>query len=211
LANPSIRIVALVVVVVLMGASFAIYYENTASTLTGQEETISGLQSSVSSLQSHPLISTSTVTVSTTLTSTSTVRSVSVTTSQVMPFQYSDYMTPPNIYTSGSVISFNANINDAIQFDCPNETVPETCTVQFPGNSTILATSFNMTYPEFGQVIDNGYNEPGWANCIVDAYVLPPDTETYMLNSQAFGYCFQVNPQVDPGTFVVAEPFPGPV
>src|SRR5579863_5812020 len=132
MANLSIRIVVIVVLVVLlMGAAFAAYYESTSSTLSSQEKAISGLQSSVSSLQSHQVVSTSTITASTTLTSTSTVRSVSVTT-QLTPFDYSWYIIPPNIYSSGSVVSLSSNVNDAIHFDCPSATVPETCTVQFP-------------------------------------------------------------------------------
>lgn len=206
MANPTTRTIAIGALVVLaMAAAFGAYYQSATSTLNSQDQLISGLRSSVSSLQSHPLVSTSTVTSTTTqLVKTSSLQTTTNSTQKTItllanvPFGYSWFVTLSCANCSGSAIGFSTDVNNAILFSCPSATATETCTVQFNNNATHLATSITMSYPQFGQEI-NQQNEPSWANCTFESYILPYGTPA----GQGFGYCVQVAPAI----FIIAQPF----
>jgi hypothetical protein len=213
MANPSIRVIAIVALVVLvMGVAFGAYYQSTTSTLDSQDDTISELRSSVKSLQSHPLISTTTVTSTTTqFVKTTSAQTLTNSTQETvtllanLPFTYPWFITPPNSDGSGSPIGLSESIDDAILFSCPNGTATGTCTAQLNNSTTNLATVVTMSYPQFGQEIDQE-EEPGWANCIYDASVLSLSSGVSEPGGWAFGYCVQVAPC----TFIIAQPSPPP-
>lgn len=153
--------------------------------------------------------STSTLTRTSTFTQTSTlstITTVTTVTTQLTPFANPLFMGPPA--NNGAEISFGADVNDAIQFDCGNATVGTgvTCGLQFNnGGAANTNTSIIMTYPKIGQP-----NEPTWADCIFEgSYILESgipsgvvETSVSVYLGQGYGYCVQVAI----GTFIIAQP-----
>src|ERR1022692_5036922 len=155
--------------VIVMGGAFGAYYLSASSRITSQQNTVSGLESSISSLLSHP--------VSVTTTSVSTTTSLVTNTSTVLltvPFSNPVFMIPPELPNElGGCSGSNCwgdSLSDAIKFDCPNGAA-QGCTVEVYSsyfNGDVYYSIVASAFPQIGVP-----NEPNWANCSYNSYVLP--------------------------------------
>jgi hypothetical protein len=95
------------------------------------------------------------------------------------------------------------SLSDAIKFDCPNGAA-QGCTEEVYSsyfNGDVYYSIVASAFPQIGVP-----NEPNWANCSYNSYVLrvagiPPEP-----SSSGFGYCVPI----DSASFVIAMPAPPP-
>ena len=215
-----------VIVLVAVGGLFGIYYLDTSSTLTSQNETVSSLQHSLSSLMSNPPSTTTTIvttsitdmtttttnvttsitdttTVLTSVVSTQTVKSASTVT--VPQFPGVPWSSPSMFLISDPSGSggptFGANLTEVVVFNCTNEAAsPQGCTRQV-NVSARVPSSYTITvwYP-FPVNQTSAKNDPyfTWANC---AYSAPSSGLDHHV-----AYCISLGPN----NFIMALPQPGP-
>jgi len=189
--NARTALLGLFVLLTVILASTTVYESGSSATVTS----------------TSTLTRTSTVTQTSAFPTVATITTVTTVINELTPFANPLFMVPPA--NGGAEISFGADTNDAVQFDCgPAIGAPGvTCGVQFNNGGTANTnTSIIMTYPQIGQP-----NEPAWANCIFEgsSYILESgipsgvvETSVSVYLGQEFGYCVQVAV----GTYVIAEP-----
>jgi hypothetical protein len=184
--KPSGKVLATAVLVILViGSVFGVYYLNTLSTLADEGQTISALQSSIGSLVSHP--------VTTTATTTSTI---SFTDSR-FPYVPWDSSRFPVFYVSnssngciGGGACLTSDLRDAFLFTCLKEAAsPQGCTVQVNAtNNPLVFFQLTVRYP-YANASQIAGAPPG-SNCAINSPTDHPDNRipTYCLPIGSRGF-----------------------